>query len=263
MGATTAETTASTPTTRSTSAGATTDDERRVVPDQPRIRRALRDAASDFYFNSWRLVPANTIWGVLFLIVLVAALAWPPALVLSAFLALPVAGMHRVAALLQRGQPADFGDFVFGIRHYALPTLGLGLVAVVLAVVFTANVFIGLDTGGIFGWSFSAFALYGDIGLAMFLVAAWPILVDPLRQDMSIARRLKLAALVNVARPGRMFALTVVIAAIVLISTALFAALLTVSVAFVSLVTARYVLPAADRLEGRETKLDLYSADRT
>lgn len=195
-------------------------------------------------------------WGALLIAVGLLTFLWVPAALLFALLAIPVAGMHRMAALLQRGEPTSFSDFISAMRRFALPALVLGLVAMLLAVVFTANVFIGLDTGGIPGWSLSAFALYGDIGLAMFLVAAWPILVDPLREELPVSRRLKLAALVNVARPGRMFALTFVIAAILVASTALFAALLTVSVAFVSLVAARYVLPAADRLEGRQTKLE-------
>lgn len=214
----------------------------------------MREAASDFYFNSWRLVPANAIWGVLLIAVIIATAFWLPAALLSSVLAIPVAGMHRIAALLQRGQPASFGDFVSGARRFAGPALLLGLAAVLLAVVFTTNVYLGLQLGGVVGWTFSALALYADIGLAMFLIAVWPILVDPLREDTSIRSRLRLAALVNLARPGRMFGLTLVIVSLLLISTALFAALLTVSVAFVSLLATRYVLPAADRLEGRLTK---------
>jgi hypothetical protein len=199
-------------------------------------------------------VPANAIWGVLLIAVVIAAAVWLPAALLSAVLAIPVAGMHRIAALLERGQPASFGDFVSHARKSVRSALLLGFAAVVLATIFTANVYQGLEVGGVLGWSFSALALYADIGLAMFLVAAWPILADPLREDLLIRKRLRLAALVNLARPGRMLGLTLVIVAVLLISTALFAALLTVSVAFVSLLATRYVLPAADRLEGRTTK---------
>jgi hypothetical protein len=229
-------------------------DERLVPPDPPSIGRALREAASDFYFNSWRLVPANLVWSALLIVVILGTTIWLPAVLLSALLALPVAGMHRMAALLHRGDPAGFGDFVNGMRKFFGPALLVGSLGVLLAVVFSANVYLGLEIGGVLGWSFSAFALYGDIGLAMFLVAAWPILVDPFREDLPVRSRLRLAALVILARPGRMFAVTLLIVALLLISTALFAALLTVSVAFVSLVATRYVLPAADRLEGRETK---------
>jgi hypothetical protein len=186
--------------------------------------------------------------------IVLATAFWLPAAILTSLLALPVAGMHRMAALIQREQPAGFSDFVDGMRRFAGSALLLGAAALFLTVVFTTNIIGGLDTGGVFGWTLSAFALYGDIGLAMFLVAAWPIVVDPLRADEPLRARLKLAALVILARPARMFVLTVLIALILIISTALFAALLTVSVAFVSLVGTRYVLPVADRLEGRRTK---------
>lgn len=215
----------------------------------------MREAASDFFYNSWRLVPANALWGVMLVALMIGTAVWLPLAALACLLALPVAGMHRMAALLQRGEPAGFSDFLHGMRRFAAPALALGVASVVLAAVFTANVFIGLDAGGVVGWSLSAFALYGDVGLAMFLVAAWPILVDPLREDVGVSDRLKLAALVNLARPGRMLALTLVIVVLLTVSVFLFAALLTVSIAYVSLVGTRYVLPAADRLEGRRTKI--------
>lgn len=231
------------------------DGEALTIPDPPRIGHALRGAASDFYYNSWRLVPANAVWGLMFVGLSFATAVWLPAALLVALLAVPVAGLHRMAALLQRGQPASFWDFVRGMRRYGLAALAIGLGAELLAIAFTSNVFFGLDAGGVVGWTISALALYGDIGLAMFLVAAWPIVVDPVRTDESLRSRLKLAALVNLARPGRMFGLTALIVVILAVSTVLFVALLTVSVAIVSLVATRYVLPVADRLEGRRIKL--------
>ncbi|HWH36398.1 MAG TPA: hypothetical protein VNT28_01300, partial [Candidatus Limnocylindrales bacterium] len=158
-----------------------------------------------------------------------------------------------LAARIVRGEGATFSDFLAGMRRHAGAAVGLGVAATMLALVFTVNVWVGLEVGGVPGWVLSALALYGNVGLAMFLVAAWPLLVDPLRAELPLRRRLWLAALVNFARPGRMLALTFLIGALILISVFLFAALLTVSVAYVSLVGTRYVLPAADRLEGRAT----------
>ena len=174
---------------------------------------------------------------------------------LVSVLAVPVAGLHAMAARIQREQPAGFRDFLAGMRRSFVSAMTVGAAAFVLAVVFTTNVFVGLELGGIAGIGISVLALYGNIGLAMFLVAAWPLIVDPVRADEPIRRKLKLAALVNLARPARMFALTALIVAILALSTVLFAALLTISVAFVSLVATRYVLPVADRLEGRRTKI--------
>lgn len=223
------------------------------LPDPPRLGGALREAAFDFYYNSWRFVPANVVWGILFIAIMLGGGLWLPALGLFALLAIPVVGLYRMGVLVARGAGTDLSDFFAGIRRFWRPALGAGVAATFLATVFTANVVIGLQFGGVFGWVFSALALYADIGLAMLLVAFWPLLVDPLREDIPLRTRLRLAVLVNLSRPGRMFVLTLVIGLILLASTFLFVALVTVSVAFVSLVATRYVLPAADRLEGRPT----------
>ncbi|CAN5759262.1 hypothetical protein BH23CHL7_BH23CHL7_10200 [soil metagenome] len=226
-----------------------------AMPHQPRISGALRDAASDFFYNSWRLVPANAIWGAMLLALLVGASIWLPAIVLLVLLGLPVVGLYHMATLIVRGMGTSFSDFLAGIGRHLVPALALAAASALLAVVFTVNVFFGLEIGGVAGWVLSAFALYGNIALAMFLLAAWPLLTDPRRQELTVGRRLRLAALLIVARPGRMFGLMLVISIVLAISTFLFAALLTVSIAYIALVSTRYVLPAADRLEGRATAM--------
>lgn len=187
--------------------------------------------------------------------VLVAAAFWPPALALLGLLGLPVVGLHHMAGLIARGEAVAFSDFLGGMRRHWRAGLALGFAAIALAFVFSVNILLGLEIGGVGGWVFSAFALYGDIGLAMYLVVAWPLVSDPLRQDQTIGRRLRVAALVVLARPGRIFALAAAVSALVVISAFLFAVLLTVTIAYVALVTTRYVLPAADRLEGRLTRM--------
>lgn len=224
-----------------------------AIPDRPRLGLALREAASDFYFNSWRLVPANMIWGALLLLLLVAAAIWLPLAALAGLLAVPVAGIYRMAALIHRGAAVSFFDTIVGMRRFAGPALAIGVGASFLAAVFSANIVIGIQVGGIAGGVFSVLAAYADLGLAIYLVAAWPIVVDPLREELTLRSRLWLAFLVIAARPGRMLLLTLVVLAILVASTVLFAALLTISLAYVSLATTRYVLPAADRLEGRAT----------
>jgi hypothetical protein len=224
-----------------------------AIPDRPRLGLALREAATDFYFNSWRLVPANLIWGGLFLLVLLGAAIWLPLAALAGLLAVPMAGIYRMAALIHRGAAVTFSDAVVGMRRFAGVALAIGVSATFLAAVFSANVVIGIQIGGIAGGVFSVLAAYADLGLAIYLVAAWPIIVDPLREELTLRSRLWLAFLVIAARPGRMLLLTLVVLAILVASTVLFAALLTVSLAYVSLATTRYVLPAADRLEGRAT----------
>jgi hypothetical protein len=221
------------------------------APTAPSIRRAFRDALSDFYFNSWRLAPANLVWGLGLLVVLLATAAWLPALALLPLLAIPVAGIHRMTALIARGEPASFSDFVDGCRRFAVPALGLGVAAPVCAVVFITNVLSGLQSGEPIGWFVSASASYGLLGLAMYLVAAWPILVDPAHESLPVRRRLLLAGLVMVGKPVRLLVLTLIVGLVLIVSTALIAVVVMVAVAFVALVASRVVLPTVDALETR------------
>lgn len=200
-------------------------------------------------------MPANIVWGVVLLGVMAAALTWLPAILLLVVLALPVAGIFRMAALLTRGAPVGFGDFITGVRRFAIPALALGLASLVVGAILTANIGLGLAQGTIVGGVFAVLALYADVALAIYLVAAWPILVDPVHETMTVRGRLRLAFLVLATRSGRMLGLTLVILAIAIVSTVLFAALVTISIAYISLVAAHYVLPAADRIEGRPTLL--------
>ena len=213
------------------------------------LRGALRTALSDMYFNSWRLAPANLVWGAILIVALFAGPLTVLGLALLVALALPTAGLHRMGALIARGEPASFSDFVDGMRRYALSALAITVGAAALAVVLATNVFVGLEAGNPVGWFISALALWGLLALAMLLVAFWPILVDPRRESLGFRARLALAGLAVIGRPIRMLTLTAVVAAILLVSTVLFAALVMVSVAYVSVVSARYVLPIVDQLE--------------
>ena len=212
---------------------------------------ALRQSITDFYFNSWRLAPANLVWGLGFVAFLLAGPVSVLGVAVLVALAVPLAGIYRMAALIGRDEPATLSDFVDGMRRHAAQALAAALGAVILAAVFTTNVIVGLQAGGPLGWFVSAMALWGTVALAMLLVAFWPILVDPRREGLSLRRRLTLAGLVVIGRPGRMIALTVVIAVILLVSTVLFAAILLMSVAYIGLVSARHVLPMLDALEAR------------
>ena len=215
------------------------------------LRRALRQALTDFYFNSWRLAPANLFWGIGLVIALLAGPNTVVGMAMLVGLAVPVAGLHRMAALIARGEAVAFSDFVDGMRRYALPALATGTLAAVLALVFTTNVLVGLGNGGPMGWVISALALHGLVALAMFLVAFWPILVDPNREALGLRARLALTGLTVIGRPVRLLALTAVVGLVLAVSVVLFAALMIVSVAYVSLVATRYVLPLVDELEAR------------
>lgn len=212
---------------------------------------ALRASITDFYFNSWRLAPANLAWAAVLIVAFIAGPLSLAGMALLVLLAVPTAGLYRMGALIARGEPATFSDFLGGMRRHGLAALAVALAAVVLAVVFTTNVVVGLEARNPLGWFISAMALWGDVGLAMFLVAFWPVLVDPRRQDIGLRQRLVLAGLAVIGRPGRMLVLTAIVGLILIVSTILFAAIVLVSVAYVAVFSSRVVLPLVDALEAR------------
>jgi hypothetical protein len=221
----------------------------RVSP--PGLGGALRAAASDFYFNSWRLVPANLIWGVVFVAVLVATSIVPLLALLSPVLAVPTVAIFRIAALIARGRSVSFWDGLAASRTLILPTLLLGTAIAGCAAIFIANVAIGLAIGGVIGWSLSTLAGWGLVVTWVLSWTVWPLLVDPLREYVPARARVRIAVLLVLAYPVRMAALSALLLVLLAASLVAFAALITISVAFATLVASRYVLPAADRLEER------------
>ena len=215
------------------------------------LRAALRTSLQDFYFNSWRLAPANLVWGVVFVAALFAGPLTLLGMGLLVLLAVPTAGLYRVGALIARGEPAAFSDFVGGMRRYGPTALIVALGVTILAFVFTTNVLVGLQAGNPLGWFISAMALWGDVGLVLLLTTFWPILVDPHREGVGLRRRLALAGLVVIGRPLRIVPLAIVVAALLVVSSVLFAAILLVTIAYIGIVSSRVVLPVVDEVEAR------------
>jgi uncharacterized membrane protein YesL len=218
----------------------------------PTIRAALRDAFGAFYFNSWRLVPANLAWGAGVIALYLIALASPVlALLALPLLALPTVGVWRLAALAVRGEPVALSDAFEAWRSFAAPAVAIGIAAVASAAILGTNVAVGIATGTAFGWALATLAGWGLAVIGLLLLAAWPLLVDPWRSDVPVRGRLRVAALLVLAHPVRIAALGLVVLALLVASTIAFAALVMVSIAFVALVDSDVVLPAADRLEAR------------
>jgi uncharacterized membrane protein YesL len=215
------------------------------------IGQAARQAATDFYFNSLRFVPANVLFALGVLAVLFLASLWPPAVVLAVLLGAPLAGIHRMAALLTRGEAASIGDFVEGARRFGLQASGVAAGLAAAGIVLLTNLVTGFESGGPIGWFLGATALWGLVALGMVAIAAWPILVDPRHERVPLRRRLLLAGLVLLGRPGRLFLVTLAIVAILAASTVLLGAIVLVGVSYSALLATRWVLPAADALEAR------------
>jgi hypothetical protein len=212
---------------------------------------AFRAAASDFYYQSTRLVPANVAWGA-GLLAIVAFAAWGSALgavVVAPLLCLPLVGIARLAAQAVRGEDVVLSDAIGAARTNAIPALAAGAAATVAASVLVVNVIGGIASGGPFGWALAVLAAWGLIGLWLVCLAFWPLLVDPARDGVAVIAKARLAVFVILAEPLRFARLGAALAVIGVLSAIAIVTLLSVSVAFMLLVAARTVLPAADRLE--------------
>ena len=219
----------------------------------PSLGSALRRAASDFYFNSWRLVPANLVWaaGLLFLLVTAGSGNLILTVALAPLLAFPTFGLFAMAGQIHRGNGVSTADSFRAWRTMWPRILALGVLLVAAAVVFLTNVAVGILRQDVVGIAVATAAAWGLIAMLVLAAIIWPLAADPDRAGRPFRDVLKLAALLAIAFPIRFGALTLLVLLILAISTVLFVALLTVGVAFVALLAARYVLPAADRLETR------------
>lgn len=219
----------------------------------PTLRGAFRLAATDFYYQSLRLVPANVAWGAGFLAVLAIAFWLSPALalVIAPLLCLPLVGVARLAAQIVRGDDVVLSDVTTAMRSHGLSALAAGVVFEVATLVAATNVVAGIAGGGAIGWAFAVLAGWGLAALWVVGLAFWPLLVDPVRDAMPVAARARLAGLVVLAHPARFASLGASVAVVTIVSAAAFAALLSVSVAFIALVASRVTLPSADQLEAR------------
>jgi hypothetical protein len=217
----------------------------------PRVGAAIRAAFSDYYFNSMRLVPANVVWGAGLIIVVIVGLVWPlGGLLLLPLLALPTAGIFRLAARIVRVAP-DVGrhDILWPYQQGAGSLLLIGVALVAVTLVLGTNLVVGIGQGEPGGWVFATLAGWGLVAIWAGALVVWPLIVDPARDGQPLLARLRLAGALLLVQPVRLGALAVAVALSAAISTVLTAALLTVSVSFVALVACRVVYPAADRLE--------------
>jgi hypothetical protein len=222
-----------------------------VAAPLPRLGAAIRASFTDYYFNSMRLVPANVVWGVGLIVVVLVGLVWPlGGLLLLPLLALPTAGVFRLAARIVRVAPdAGRRDILWPYRQAAGPLLLLGVGLVAATVILGTNVVVGIGQGQPGGWVLATLAGWGLAASWAGALVAWPLVVDPAREAQALRARLRLAGALLLVHPIRIAALSVAIAIITAISALLTAALLTVSISFMALVACRVVYPAADRLE--------------
>jgi hypothetical protein len=123
------------------------------------------------------------------------------------------------------------------------------VIATVFSLVLATNVLTGIVQGTPFGWVIATLAAWGLVALWSASLVVWPLIVDPARAGSPLQARLRLAAGLLLVDPVRFGALGIVVAVIVVVSTILTAAILTVSVSFVALLACRMAYAVADRLQ--------------
>lgn len=210
----------------------------------------MRQAAVDLYYNFSAFIPANVIFGIGFIVVIAAVATSPVGWIAVIGLVPLTAGLMAQATTLVRDGHTDLGAFVAVLRRPWL-VLGLGIAQLAAGAVLVVDLSVGAALGMPVGGVLVVSAVYGLAVLWAYAVVAWPIVLDPSRQDDTLAVRLRLAAKLLVARPVRTAGLAAVVGIFLVIATVAIAAIVMFALALAWLVTARYVLAAADRLEGR------------
>jgi hypothetical protein len=223
------------------------------LPESPRLLSSLREAAVDLYFSSTRLVVGNLACGIVLLGVLVALtsagnLGWLLLIVATP----PAAGLMRMCTGVVREGHTVLSDFAAELRR-PWRSMAIGAVQLFVLLVLVVDLAVGLGQGGMLGTLLTVSAAYGLAVWWLLACTFWPIYLDPVRASEPLRARLRLAGTLLIAHPIRIGALGLVLGAVLLASVVLFAAILTVSIAFAWLAAARFILPAADRLEGRAT----------
>jgi hypothetical protein len=211
----------------------------------------VREALSDLYYHSWRLVPANLVWAVTAVVAVVVAIFVPLGILALAVVALPTAGLFRMSTRIARGRAVSFRDAMDAWHREVGASLVLGGGLAAVAILLGANVWTGLVAGTALGWAFATLALWGLVAAWLLAWTAWPILTDPARERWPARERVHLAGLLVLAHPVRLGGLGIGLLLLLVASLIATVALVTVAAAFAALVAARFVLPAADRLDTR------------
>jgi hypothetical protein len=230
--------------------------EARGLPAAPRLGRVVRTAAEDLYFHGMRLVPANVAWGIVLIATSLVLSRTVLGLVLVLALLPLTIGLMGMATTLVRERNLVMGDLVRSIRTEFVARLALGLAQLALLVLAVVDLLVGLQLAGLLGLVLVVTALYTLAATWLVGVVAWPIVMDPLRVGEPLRRRLRIALILVIAHPVRLGALALLLAGLLAVGTVLAAAIVTFMVAYASLVAAHFVLPAADRLEGRRVLPD-------
>lgn len=211
---------------------------------------AVRAALSDLYFHSLPLVALNATWGLGVIGIAIAILVWSPyALVLVPLLAVPALGTCRLAARIVRAtDDRSYGAALVVSRQTTLGTIVGGIGYGVALIVLASNAVIGLTGTQPLEWILGTLAAWGFVAILFGTIIAIPLLVDPLRAELPVGRRLRVAAAVAGAHPRLVATLGIGTWVFLAASTILVVAILSTGLAISALVACRVVYPRADAM---------------
>jgi hypothetical protein len=206
-----------------------------------KLRTALGVAAADLYHQSWRLVVLNVLLGLVILLIVLASIASPLALLLVVLVGPAALTVMHCAVTLAQTEQLRLGEAITGLRRHWRRGLALG-VLVTAAVVLGAVAVPFYASMGRWAWPLAALSIYAVLVFFVVQLALWPLAVfesgRPLRQ---LARE---AGLNVLRRPlgfaGLAFALLLVN---VLGVAAAILPFLSLTIAYSFLVSAHYALP--------------------
>lgn len=209
---------------------------------------ALREAATDFYEQSWRLVALNSCLSLALLPLLVLSIWAPFALVLAVLAAGPLAmALMHCAVTLAETEDLRLGCALSGLRLHWRRGLTLGAA---VGLVVTAGVVALATYGGAGSWPLVALVLYLLAGFGVLQVCLWPLAA--LERSTPLIRVVRGALEVMLRRPLETIALTVALFLLNLLgAAAALMPLLTLTIAYSFLAAAHYVLPRNPLREAR------------
>jgi hypothetical protein len=205
------------------------------------LRRAFGTAAADLYHQAWRLVILNTLLGVAVVLVVLASIAVPAAVVLGVLIGPAIAAVMHCAVTLAQTEDLRMAEAITGLRRHWRRGLVLG-VALAVAVGLGAKAVPFYAHAGRWAWPLAVACVYLLLLFGVFQLALWPLVVfesgQPLR---AVARD---AAVCVAKRPVGFLGLGVALLLVnVLGVAAAILPFLTLTIAYSFLVSAHFALP--------------------
>jgi hypothetical protein len=211
------------------------------------VRAALRSALVDTYHFSWRLLIVNTALSAAVAAVVIFVSAFPLVLLIAPLAAGPiVAGLVYGVVRLVREEDFQVADAVEGLRRFWKRGFVLGGISggVLLLGVLTAS-FYASEKHRVLPLSVLC-AYLAALALLVVLVA-WPLAIaDP---EDGVGGALRRAATLALRAPVRLLLLGAALLVVNLLGAVTVIPLLTLTIAYSFLATARFVLPPESTLE--------------